>query len=415
MESLDLFGVGDSPAHEEDEEEEGECIDDDDKFVLGQRAAPAAQPRGSLRDAPAGGKKRKTRKQDPEVVVASTGPKDDSEADEVEEDDDGPDVNVEMQKLLRAPRYFDQDFELAAIRCFNCGGSGHMAHSCTQPRKRRPCFLCGGLGHERADCPNGLCFKCRKPGHHMRDCKASSADVHKARARHTQACLRCGRPGHSMAACTRDYQSSDLALAQCFVCFKLGHLCCGSRPSIATKESCYNCGKAGHLGPNCPHPVKMCPGAAYEAHVERTERPPMECFRCGGEHMKRDCTATYQEAMAYSQRNQPVQQTQQFMGLQEASFGQFSQSYQQQTRAVQYMTYGNMQQGFAAQGGNAYGNYYISTQQQSHQQQLGGSYRGSRYQYGYQQERSSGGRYHDRYSSQYGNSQQSRQPDRRRR
>jgi hypothetical protein len=46
-------------------------------------------------------------------------------------------VNQEMRRLLRQPRYFDQDFEQAAIRCFNCGGSGHMSHACTQPRKRR--------------------------------------------------------------------------------------------------------------------------------------------------------------------------------------------------------------------------------------------------------------------------------------
>ena len=63
--------------------------------------------------------------------------------------DDGGSVNAEMRRLLRAPRYFDEDFEAAAIRCFHCGGSGHMAYQCTNERKRKPCFLCGSLEHQR--------------------------------------------------------------------------------------------------------------------------------------------------------------------------------------------------------------------------------------------------------------------------
>lgn len=30
--------------------------------------------------------------------------------------------NYEVRRLLRMPRYFDDDFELAALRCFRCGG-----------------------------------------------------------------------------------------------------------------------------------------------------------------------------------------------------------------------------------------------------------------------------------------------------
>jgi hypothetical protein len=33
--------------------------------------------------------------------------------------------NYEVRRLLRMPRYFDDDFELAALRCFRCGGGGH--------------------------------------------------------------------------------------------------------------------------------------------------------------------------------------------------------------------------------------------------------------------------------------------------
>jgi hypothetical protein len=39
--------------------------------------------------------------------------------------------NYEVRRLVRMPRYFDDDFELAALRCFRCGGGGQgltLAH-----------------------------------------------------------------------------------------------------------------------------------------------------------------------------------------------------------------------------------------------------------------------------------------------
>jgi hypothetical protein len=35
-------------------------------------------------------------------------------------EDPGGGVNAEMRRLLRAPRYFDEDFEQAAVRCLMC-------------------------------------------------------------------------------------------------------------------------------------------------------------------------------------------------------------------------------------------------------------------------------------------------------
>ena len=51
-------------------------------------------------------------------------------------------------------RYFDEDFEAAAMRCYRCGGQGHMSFNCPNTEKQRPCYLCGQFGHNRADCPN---------------------------------------------------------------------------------------------------------------------------------------------------------------------------------------------------------------------------------------------------------------------
>lgn len=40
------------------------------------------------------------------------------------------------------------------MRCFRCGGQGHMSFSCPNAERQRPCYLCGQFGHSRGQCPN---------------------------------------------------------------------------------------------------------------------------------------------------------------------------------------------------------------------------------------------------------------------
>eukprot|EP00951_Prasinocladus_malaysianus_P027862 scaffold251772_cov38-Prasinocladus_malaysianus.AAC.1 len=144
--------------------------------------------------------------------------------------------SMEMHKLLRQPRYFDDDFDGTALRCFRCGGTGHVSRDCKNEVKQKPCILCAQFGHMRNECPQALCFKCKRPGHQSRECPNAGVN----QSRRDAPCLRCGsnscpctnRSDYVRAdgGCTTKYQRADLALVRCYICYSHGHLACKTTP-----------------------------------------------------------------------------------------------------------------------------------------------------------------------------------------
>ncbi|MCD7464494.1 hypothetical protein HAX54_052873 [Datura stramonium] len=159
--------------------------------------------------------------------------------------------SVVLQRLLRAPRYFNFKGSIWET-CQICGEENHVAAGCSPfEKKKRPCFYCGHYGHNGKYCKKVTgCFICKRRGHLAKDCPDAKTQMLQAQS--GELCLKCGDSGHDMFTCKDGYSSSDLEKIQCWVCKAFGHLLCIDYKNYGPKQvSCYNCGKLGHLGPDC--------------------------------------------------------------------------------------------------------------------------------------------------------------------
>ena len=187
--------------------------------------------------------------------------------------------NEEVRNILRQPRYFDDDYEAAALRCFRCGQGGHREAECELPAKKKPCHLCGYKSHVARDCPHGLCYNCLTPGHQSRDCPYVRGSGRDAQA---LCCLRCVKSGHVVADCVYRFDANDLAQIHCYVCGSIGHLCCAPQDALPPGvPTCCRCGGNGHLDLACAHARRGFGGGSA---------PEFSCFHCGERgHIAREC------------------------------------------------------------------------------------------------------------------------------
>ena len=174
---------------------------------------------------------------------------------------------------LRLPRYFDDDFEAAAMRCFRCGKGGHREFECTLPRSKL-CHLCGDFDHQARDCPKGLCFNCltlssierlpREERNWKRAAVIVLLEMWEVWARR--------RKVHVYVF------EADLKQMQCYVRRVWALVLRQQQDSQPPgKLSCVKCGGEGHVESTCRHSnFRRSPGV-------------FECFNCGGPHLAREC------------------------------------------------------------------------------------------------------------------------------
>ncbi|RDX93330.1 Cellular nucleic acid-binding protein, partial [Mucuna pruriens] len=196
--------------------------------------------------------------------------------------------NMVLRKLLRGPRYFDPPDNNSWGACFNCGEEGHAAVHCTAEKRKKPCYVCGDLGHNAKQCTKAQdCFICKKGGHRAKNCP----EKHASTSKNISICLKCGNSGHDMFFCRNEYSLDDIKEIQCYVCKRLGHLCCVNTDDATPGEiSCYKCGQLGHTGLACSRlRDEIATGAT-----------PGSCFKCGEEgHFARECTSSVKAGKRY--------------------------------------------------------------------------------------------------------------------
>jgi hypothetical protein len=139
---------------------------------------------------------------------------DKEEDQEMKETNDEDSEKVEFHNR-RGNRYFDTNL---SIKCWNCGGVGHIADRCSE-EVLIICSKCNQTGHDRFQCKNVKCFKCNRIGHKSQDCNVKEV----------LRCERCGHTNHKGYDCLSkpEITHSSSSEKYCRFCNSSGHLVCG--------------------------------------------------------------------------------------------------------------------------------------------------------------------------------------------
>ena len=121
----------------------------------------------------------------------------------------------------------------AEVRCISCSQPGHMAVEC----ESLSCSACGAYNkHTTANCETNVkCTKCREPGHNVSTCPCKLKNI----ARNEIVCSECESHGHVELECELFWRTSGTPWKSDF-----------SNRNV--RLFCYECGKSGHLGNDCP-------------------------------------------------------------------------------------------------------------------------------------------------------------------
>lgn len=139
-------------------------------------------------------------------------------------------AQVKYFHVTKTPREVDLN---TPVRCLVCTQHGHMAEVCVY----LTCTACGSYNqHVTRNCPTSAkCSKCREPGHDKQHCPYKLKNI----AQSEMICDLCQENGHAEEDCELIWRTSGRPWESKFS---------GNNVHL----SCYECGRSGHLGNNCP-------------------------------------------------------------------------------------------------------------------------------------------------------------------